>query len=100
MESAGRKVTNHNMLQGKFTEIFPEVELSAKQIKGLLAKSHNEMFGMQMQVRVTGIREYESGDGSKETFYTVEIKEADVESKAQEDMTPEEILARIEEDQD
>ncbi len=97
MESAGvKKILNSDMYQNKYVEEFPETELSATQIRELLSKNQNDMFDIKATVRVIGIREYERADGKKETYYRLEINSVGLDDKSPDEMTPDEILAKIE----
>lgn len=100
MESAGiRKIIIDTMYQNKTEDVYPVVEISAKAIKSLLRKNHNEIFPLNTVVRVVGIEDRDIGGGAKEPYYRLEIREADVAEKPVEDMTPQEIVVKIEEKQ-
>jgi hypothetical protein len=100
MQSAGmRKIIIDTMYQNKVEDIYPTVEISAKAIKSLLRKNHNEIFPLNTVVRVVGIEDRDIGGGEKEPYYRLEIREADVAEKPVEDMTPKEIAVKIEEQQ-
>jgi hypothetical protein len=100
MESAGiRKIIIDTMYQNKMEDVYPIVEISANAIKSLLKKNQNEIFPLNAVVRVVGIEEKDVGGGKKEPYYRLEIREADVADKPVEEMTPKEIVAKIEEQQ-
>ena len=100
MQPAGiKKIIIDTMYQNKTEDVYPMVEISAKAIKSLLRKNHNEIFPLNTIVRVIGIEDRDIGGGEKEPYYRLEIREADVADKPLKEMTPKEIAVKIEEEQ-
>lgn len=85
--------------QNKVEDQYPKVEISADMVRDLRIKNVNEIFTMNMVVRVIGIKERDIGGGKKHNFFELEIREAGVTEKTPDEMTPEEIVAKIEEKQ-
>lgn len=100
MQDTGvKKLALDSAYQNKQVEVFPETEISSKSVPDLRPKNINEIFPADVTLRVIGIAEREIGGGKKETFYRLEIRQLGVKQKNPEDMEPEEILAKIEEEQ-
>jgi len=94
MKSLGVKYsTDASMVQSKYAESYPTAYISSKQLPELLAKKHNEVFNMTVQVRVIGI------NGEKPNYHLAILK-AGMDDKPAEEMTPEEIMARIDAESD
>jgi len=98
MESAAvKRIILDSMYQNKTEDVYPYVDVSANAIKDLLKKNHNEVFPMNVVVRVIAIEDRDTGGGKKEPYYRLELREAGVTEKQVEEMTPQEIEAKIEE---
>jgi hypothetical protein len=85
--------------QNKVEDKYPEVEISSDMVRDLRTKNINEIFSMNIVVRVVGITERDIGGGKKHHFFNLEIREAGATDKTPDEMTPEEILKKVEEKQ-
>lgn len=98
--STGIKVkVDDTLYQNKEVEQFPTADISADRVPDLKPKNQNQIFQALVTMRVKGIEERNIGGDNRETFYTLELREMGVVDKDLEDMTAEEIEARIEEKQ-
>lgn len=101
MHSAGRKIIQADSpYQNKVEEVFPIVSVYTTNAPELRAKNMNEMFEADSQFRVVGIEEMDKGNGDKEIVYRLEMRQFGIKHKDVEEMTPDEVLKKIEEKQD
>lgn len=101
MRPTGRKeIVIDSMYQNKTREVFPTTEVSVNNVPELRVKNWNEIFLADTELRVVGIFEREKPNGDKETFYRLEIRQFGVKDKDVDEMTPEEIIKKIEEKQE
>lgn len=100
MQSAGRKIViQDSMHANKFEEQFPTIRISAKSVSELKVRNFNEFLLADCEFRVVGIEDREQISGDKEPFYTLELRKIGMREKPAEEMTSEEILKKVEEDQ-
>jgi len=83
----------------KTKNVYRETEISANRVPDLKVKNWNEIFPMEVTVRVVGIEERDVGGDKRETFYRLEIRQAGTKEKNPDEMSSDEILTKIEEEQ-
>ena len=100
MQSTGeKKIILDSMYQNKFEEVFPYLWVSTKSVPELKVKNFNEVFLAETEFRVDGIEDREQSNGDKVPYYRLELRKMGMKEKPSEEMTAEEILKKVEEEQ-